>query len=141
MGDANSLSKELCGTLAVDPAAIEDIDRCEGATVSGQVKSHAKHLPSAQGTKVAPSGLMRLEQIRPPGSSSAGISALGNDGVDGGVTRDPTRAYLYGRIGHGDQGNNRNTLNDKYDPSRPGNQAEGQLQCAPLDFPSGGPGK
>ena len=64
----------ISASLAADPAAIKEIDRCEGATVSGQVKTHAKHLPSAWGTRV--SGLMRSESIRPLGSSSAEFSAL-----------------------------------------------------------------
>ena len=56
---------------AADPAAIEEWLRCEGARVSGQVKSHTRYLPPFHGSRVAPSGLLPSPRRRRDGSSSA----------------------------------------------------------------------
>jgi len=41
---------------AADPAAVEERLRCEGARVSGQVKSQTRYLPLCHGSREAPSG-------------------------------------------------------------------------------------
>ena len=63
---------------AADPDAIDDWLRCEGARVSGHVKSQTRHLPWEKGIRVAPSGLFPSPRRSLTGSSSAGIFRLRN---------------------------------------------------------------
>ena len=50
--------------------------KCEWASVSGTVASHARHFPSSQLTKVQPSGRPSPERMRPTGSLVEGMPAL-----------------------------------------------------------------
>ena len=59
---------------AADPAACMGEDKCEGAKVSGHVKSQIKYWPLCQGSRVAPSGLFKSLRSRRGGSSSAWVS-------------------------------------------------------------------
>ena len=64
---------------AADPAAKEVWLECEGARVSGHVKSHRRHFPCEKGMRVAPSGLLPSPLRRCRGSSSTGMSKLRRD--------------------------------------------------------------
>jgi len=61
---------------AADPTAYEDLLMYDRAMVSGQVKSQRRQQPRAQGTRVAPSGLLLSFLSKSFGSKWAGISAL-----------------------------------------------------------------
>ena len=66
----------LSATDAAAPARKIVLGKCEGASVSGQVKSHSKGLPWDQGIRVEPSGRLPSPLIRPGGSKRAEIPRL-----------------------------------------------------------------
>ena len=63
-------------SLAVDPASADEIVTCDGANVSGQVASHRRQRPRAQGTRVTPSGRFPPPRSKPGGSRIACTPAL-----------------------------------------------------------------
>jgi hypothetical protein len=67
--DLLGLLRVLCHHSPADPAAVDYWGRCDRASVSGQVKSHAKYLPQDQGSSIAPSGRLSSRKRR-EGSSS-----------------------------------------------------------------------
>ena len=56
---------------AADPAAVDERRRCDGASVSGHVKSHTRYFPRDHGSSVAPSGRLLSSRRSLQGSSSA----------------------------------------------------------------------
>ena len=61
--------------VAAEPARTADSARCDAANVSGDVTSHLRHRPCAQGIIVTPSGRLWSDRLRPVGSLVAGIWA------------------------------------------------------------------
>ena len=64
--------------IAADPAIKEVWRTCDGARVSGQVKSQTKALPLDQGIIVTPSGRFPSPLSIPVGSRMVGVFALRN---------------------------------------------------------------
>ena len=60
---------------AAEPARTADSARCDAANVSGDVTSHVRHRPCAQGIIVTPSGRLWSDRLRPVGSLVDGIWA------------------------------------------------------------------
>ena len=58
------------------PARAAVLGKCDSASVSATVASHAKHLPEAHGIMVTPSGLLPSLDINSLGSMTEGTSQL-----------------------------------------------------------------
>src|SRR6478609_4738857 len=68
--------------LAAAPANALVVPMWDGATMSAQVASHARHFSHGRGIRLAPSGRKEVPGINPAGSLLAGIFFSGETCVD-----------------------------------------------------------
>ena len=72
----------VSAAAAAEPGSVEEPCRCEGARLSGQVASHRRHRPLAQGTRVSrpgaflPHGLAPVAHAQPAPRRSAARAGI-----------------------------------------------------------------